>query len=155
MYSKDEVKELKAEFWQAFKKASKKHRGNSQKWVMQNTGIKGLQLKIELERNRAAVLLHLHGSRENRELLFEILEQYRKMLSGIWIDEEPIWEKRCKLEGYSDSAAIYFQKKEDFDLYDQKQWATILQFLIEKMDQLEKAFLEVKEVVKTEFKELS
>jgi len=58
MYSKEESKKLKKEFWTKFGGFSQKKRlslGLKKKWISHYTGINCLSLKFDFEKNKALV----------------------------------------------------------------------------------------------------
>lgn len=153
MFSKEEKAALTEKFWLELKHKSKQTFGKKHTWVLQNTGIKGLQLKFELSRSAAFVILQCHSSSaEKREWIYDILQQYHRVIADI-ATETPIWDKEGACEELADMPSVYY-KLEDVDYLQEKYWDTIQDFFVKHMKQLEDAFLEIKDVLKAEIKEL-
>ncbi len=95
MYSKDEIKELHLNFWQNFKSYCQTHQSlNYQKkrWILNETQIRGVALRFELERKNAKVIMELQNKQEDRRLqIFEILERYKVILQEGFVNSL-IWE---------------------------------------------------------------
>lgn len=153
MFSKEEKAALTERFWTTFKYKSKQKFGKRHSWVLQNTGIKGIQLKFEQSRSMALVVLQCHSpSAEKREWIYDILQQYHRVVADV-ATESPIWDKKANLPELGGMPSVYY-KLEDVDYLQEKHWETIHEFFIQHMKQLEEAFLEIKDVLKAEIKEL-
>lgn len=153
MFSKAEKQILTEEFWASFKFKCKQTFGNRHSWVLHRTGIKGLQLKFDLNRNNALVLLQCYGlSSENRALLYDILYQYHIVIADT-LEASPTWDKDGTLDGLEGLPSVYF-KLENVDYLQKKYWDEIHTFFMDKMKRMENAFLEIKDVLKVEAKAL-
>lgn len=153
MFSKEQKAALTERFWAEMKYKSKQAFGKRHSWVLQNTGIKGLQLKFELSRSTALVVLQCHSSSvEKREWIFDILQQYHRVVADV-ATEAPFWDKQGSLPELKGMPSVYY-KLEDVDYLQEKYWEAIHTFLIRYMQLLEEAFLEIKDVLKVEIKEL-
>ena len=84
MYSKDELKNLKLEFWEsfaAFCEVQPYLRGRKKTWVLYDTKVKGVELKFDATREGAFVILEVnHRSEEARLEMFERLTWYKDTL---------------------------------------------------------------------------
>ncbi len=153
MFSKEQRAELTERFWAGLKKESKDILGKRHSWILQNTGIKGIQLKFEVSRDTALVILQCYASSiEKREWTYDILQQYHRVIADI-AEEKPIWDKNGELAELNGMPSVYY-KLDDIDYLQEKHWQKIYQFFINYMFRLEKAFLEIKDVLKAEIKEL-
>jgi len=71
MYSKNEIKELHLSFWQNFKSYCETQSAlnfKKKRWILNDTQIRGLALRFELERDNAKVILELQNKQEDRRL---------------------------------------------------------------------------------------
>ena len=62
MYSKDELKNLKLEFWEsfaAFCEVQPYLRGRKKTWVLYDTKVKGVELKVDATREGAFVIIYI------------------------------------------------------------------------------------------------
>ena len=84
MYSKDELKNLKLEFWESFAAYCEVQpylRGRKKMWTLYDTKVKGVELKFDISRNGAYVILEVnHRSEELRLEMYERLTWYKEML---------------------------------------------------------------------------
>lgn len=151
MFSKEEKQALIEEFWASLKMKSKQKFGKRYSWILNKTGIKGLQLKFDLNRNSASVLLQCYGiAPEKRTILYDIVAQYHIVMENI-LEDSPIWDRVGALKEQKGLPSIYF-KIEGVDYLQKRYWDEIHSFLIDKMKQMEDAFLEIKDVLKAETK---
>ena len=63
MYSKDELRKLKTEFWESFAAYCEVQpylRRRRKMWVLYNTKVKGVELKFDATRNGAFVILEVN-----------------------------------------------------------------------------------------------
>ncbi len=153
MFSKEQKAELTERFWGGLKYETKQALGKRHTWVLQNTGIKGLQLKFEVGRSSALVVLQCYASsREKREWFFDILQQYHRVIADV-AEEVPTWDKYGELQELGGMPSVYYKLK-NVDYLQEKYWQEIYSFFIDYMYRLEQAFLEIKDVLKVEMKEL-
>lgn len=154
MFSKEDRIALTEEFWAELKQKSKQRYGKRHSWVLQKTGIKGIQLKFEIERDEALVVLQCHSpSKDRREWLYDILKQYYRVIADI-AGEAPIWDKEGDLETLQNMPSAYY-RLEKVDYLQRKYWEEIHEFFIVYMKKMEDAYLEIKDVLKNEIKDLS
>lgn len=155
MYSKDEIKELHLNFWQSFKSycvtqpilSLKKKR-----WILNDTQIRGVALRFEINRNNAKVILELQNKQEDRRLqIFEILERYKVVLEE-GFGNGLIWEFYHQREDNKQEVCRIYTQLENMDWHIQNQWPVVYNFFINNMLQLEENFLMVKESVKEELR---
>ena len=84
MYSKEELKKLKLEFWESFGAYCAVQpylRGRRKIWMLYDTKVKGVELKFDANREGAYVILEVNHREEERRLeMFERLTWYREAL---------------------------------------------------------------------------
>ena len=84
MFSKEESKQLREEFWDQFKTLSigrRKAKGLPGDWILTNTGVKALNLRFHVDREVAQVGIDLETRNMDKRIeLFEKLESVKKML---------------------------------------------------------------------------
>lgn len=153
MFSKEQKAALVDEFWNELRYKSKQKYGKRHAWVLKHTGIKGVQLKFEVSRNTALVLLQCHASStEKREWIYDILQQYYRVIADV-AEEPPVWDKLGALVELEGMPSVYYSL-DNVDYLQKKYWDEIHTFFIEYMKKLENAFLEIKDVLKVEIREL-
>jgi hypothetical protein len=149
MYSKDELKQLKKEFWEGFSiycshiPAMRKRKS---KFMLYNTKMKGVEMKFDATREGALVILEINHPDEARRLeLYEKFEQYKIIMEKDFADGL-IWDFAYVRESGEEVCRIYTSKT-GIDIHRRIQWMEFYKFMSEEMLKLEKAFRMVKEVI--------
>ena len=149
MYSREELKQLKKEFWEGFGiycslvPALKRRKS---KFMLYNTKMKGVELKFDATRSGASVILEINLS--NPKLRLEKYQQF-ELYKSTFEKQFPqglIWESSYIRECGTEVSRIYI-KKDDIDLHRRVQWIEFFQFMSAEMLKLEKAFKIVKEAI--------
>ena len=149
MYSREEVKLLKKEFWEGFGFFCANHPvlgKRKSKFMLYNTKMKGVELKFDANREGAFVILEFnHSSETDRLSKYEQFERY-KVLMEEEFPEGLIWDFAYRLETGNEVCRIYSQKT-GIDIHRRIQWMDFYRFMAEEMLKLERAFREVKDVI--------
>lgn len=141
MYSKEETQRLKREFWVTF--AEKYPR----KWVLYDTKIKDFSFKFFVDNKKAQVLIDIeHRNNEKRTAYFEKLEALKNILEEEFISDL-VFEKDYVLENGKTISRIWVEKS-GVGYSNRNHWDTIFDFYYEKMDALERFYLEYDEFIK-------
>jgi len=149
MFSKDEAKELRLEFWRKLENKTRRlpgQKGKKKKWIGDRTEIKGLDLRFDVDREKAIVALEINKRSEEKRL-----EMYERLEAAKTIFEEAfgkplIWDYLYEKENGKQVCRVYVEMKAD--IYIKEQWPDISYLLIDNMLRMEKAFLEVKDFLK-------
>jgi len=147
MFSKEEAKELRQLFWHKLENRTRRipgQKGKKIKWIFDETSIKGLDLRFDINRERAIVAMEVnHRSEERRLQLYEKLEACKSIIESEF--ENPLkWDYvYTKTEG-KEVCRVY-DELIPADLYQQDQWPVVMKFMIDRMIRMEKAFLEIKD----------
>ncbi len=153
MYSKEEIKKLRLDFWELFGKRCEVHpilKNRRRKWLLHRTKIKGVALRFEVGRKDAKVILELgHRNEELRLKAFEILERYKAIIEA-GFEEGLIWEFFHQREDSNQEVCRIFSVLEGVDFHRQNQWPDIYNFFIDNMLLLEENFLSVRDILKEE-----
>ena len=124
MYSKEELKNLKLEFWEsfaAFCEVQPYLRGRKKIWTLYDTKVKGVELKFDANRQGAYVILEVnHRSEDLRLEMFERLTWYKETLEQDF-PEGLIWDICFVRENGRQVARIYVAK-EGLDLHRRAHW---------------------------------
>ena len=149
MYSKEELKELKKEFWEGFGiycshiPALKRRKS---KFLLYNTKMKGVEMKFDATREGAFVILEINQHDEKARLeKYEQFENYKVLMEKDF-PEGLIWNFAYLRETGNEVCRIYTQKT-GIDLHRRIQWMEFYQFMAAEMLKLEKAFKIVKEAI--------
>jgi hypothetical protein len=135
MFSKEESKQLRHDFWTFFGK--RYHR----KWTLYDTKIKDVNLKFSMEKPRALVSIDI----EHEDEIFRHY-YYDKLLSLKTIMQEDIspdlvFDKNYILESGKEICRVYVYK-EPAKITKKTDWPEIYEFFHENMDKLETFFWE-------------
>ncbi|WP_010664758.1 DUF4268 domain-containing protein [Marinilabilia salmonicolor] len=149
MFSKEEAKELRLEFWQKLSNRTRRlpgQKGRKRLWIGDNTGIKGLDLRFDVGREKIIVALEINKKKEEDRLaLYEKLEAAKGLFEREF--EGPLnWDFAYTKDNGRDVCRVYVEQPGD--MYVRETWPEIFTFMIDRMIRLEKAFLEVKDYLK-------
>jgi len=149
MFSKEEAKNIRNEFWDSFKSFSARKRrksGKPAKWLMDSTGIKAVNLKFHVDTEIALVGIDIETiSLDRRIELFEKMEGLRKLLDEA-MEVPMIWELDYLRENGKSVSRIYTSIR-NVNIYQKETWPEIMSFFWEKMSRLEEFFLEYKDYI--------
>lgn len=150
MYSKEEAKEIREEFWDAFKQQSAGKRaakGLPGNWMLAQTGIKALNLRFHVDREVAQVGIDLETRNMDKRIeLYEKLESLKKLLEEA-MKSPLIWELEYIRENGKSVSRIYLQL-EGVDIYNRETWPRAFQFMYKNMMNLEAFFREYRDILK-------
>lgn len=144
MYTKEESKTLREEFWDTFNTLSRRKRLRNKlpgEWVLSRTGVKALNLRFHVDREVAQVGIDLETRNMDKRIeLFEKLESVKMVLEEA-MNEPMIWELEYIRENGKSVSRIYIQM-DGIDIYNKDTWQAAHQFMFERMSKLEAFYLE-------------
>lgn len=150
MYSKEEARQLRADFWEGFRRYTlprKRGKKLPPKWMMDKTGINALSLKFSLENGCAMVGIDIETrSMDKRLELYERLEAVKKLLHEA-MGKELIWELDYVRENGKSVSRIY-TIIHDVSIYERGCWGDIYKFFYQNMLNLEAFFEEYNDYLK-------
>lgn len=140
MFSKEESRKLREEFWIAFGKSYPR------KWLLYKTEVKGINLKFHFDLKNATVSMDVDGDLEKR------IENWEKItsLKSILLDEylpEAIFEDEYFLENQKEISRVYV-KKQGVSIHNKNTWQETMVFFYENMSRLEDFFIEYEDILK-------
>lgn len=140
MFSKEDSKKIREEFWTNFGKSY------PHKWVVYNTGIKEVQLKFTFNNEFAQVSLDIFSADEViQEYYFERIYALRTILKDEYLPDLKI-EKHYLLPEGKEVSRFYTQL-ETVNIHNKNHWLKVAEFLNEQMMLLETFFIEYKEYI--------
>ena len=148
MYSREEAKQLKQEFWTTFGQWSLRKRKSKGKgrWLLNHTGVRGYRLKFETEKKTKCVCLEIIDADEViREIRYEKLLELKSIFDEA-MDNELIWDKEFFLSPDNKIIRVYVQQH-GLTINNRQHWPKIFAFFYQKMDKLETVFEEYKELL--------
>lgn len=149
MYSREELKQLKKEFWEGFGTycsqipALKRRKS---KFLLYNTKMKGVEMKFDATRQGAFVILEINLTNEEARLeKYQQFENYKSLMEKQF-PEGLIWDFAYVREAGEQVCRIYTHKS-GIDFHRRIQWMEFYKFMADEMLKLEKAFKVVKEAI--------
>ena len=150
MYSKDELKNLKLEFWEsfaAFCEVQPYLRGRKKVWTLYDTKVKGVELKFDATRDGAYVILEVnHRSEDLRLEMFERLTWYKEMLETDFPDGL-VWDI-CFVRDTGKEVARIYTSKAGIDFHRRQDWGEFFSFMASQMYLLERNFMSIAEYLR-------
>lgn len=150
MYSKEELKTLKKDFWEGFDifcSNTYEFGIGKKKWILYDTKIKNVDLKFDATRNGAFVILEINHKNSNDRLnMFEKIEKYKNIIEPAF-EEKLIWDHAFIRETGNEVCRIYIQKT-GLDIHRRIQWMEFYKFMSNNMFRLEEVFEDIKDLIK-------
>lgn len=139
MFSKEESRKLREEFWIAFGKSFPK------KWILYKTKTKGLYFKFHFDVKKAMVSMDIDGSLERRIMLWEKLVTLKSILSNEFLPEV-IYEEYFILDNEKEISRIYVDL-DNVSIHNKNTWRETMEFLFDNMNSFENFFLEYRDII--------
>lgn len=150
MYSKEEIKKIRFDFWEGFQKFSSPRRrksGKPKEWVMQNTGIKAIDLKFHIDNKLASVSLDVVSkSIDNKVAYWNKLLGVKALLDSEF-NNELIWNDMHTLDSGKDIIRIAIVK-ESVGITRKESWQEVYQFFFNNMIKFEDFLEEYKDIIR-------
>lgn len=141
MYSKEDSRKLREEFWIAFGKSF------PTKWILYKTKIKGLSFKFHFDLKMAIVSIDVDTEFEQRIKIWDKLVALKSIIKDEYLPEA-VYEDFFVLENQKDISRIYVELK-DVSIHNKNSWRDTMEFLNQSMLQIEKFFDEYKEIIES------
>ena len=140
MFSKEESKHLRQEFWIAFGKSFPR------KWILHNTKTKGLFLKFHFDVKKAIVSLDVeHDNLEYRVALWEKLVSLKSIFITDFLKDAK-FEDSYILDNTKEISRVYVEKLA-VSIHNKNTWQETMKFFNESMHLLETFFEEYKDFI--------
>lgn len=140
MYSKEEAKKIRQQFWTMFGKRY------DRKWLLYDTKLKDVVLKFTFEDRRALVSIDInHDDDMFRAYYYEKLVSLRNVMSEE-VSDELIFEENYLLESGKMISRV-FVMLEGVKIQKQTDWPEVYDFFYNNMDKMESFFLEYKDFI--------
>ena len=116
-------------------------------WVLYNTKVKGVELKFDVNRQGAYVILEVnHRQEEQRLEMLEKLTWYKENLET-GFPEGLIWDI-CYVRETGKEVARIYTKKEGIDFHRREDWGEFFSFMAQQMYLLEGNFMKIAEYLR-------
>jgi hypothetical protein len=140
MYSKEEAKNVRQQFWTMFGKRY------DRKWLLYDTKLKDVVLKFSFEDRRALVSIDVnHDDTIFRAYYYEKLISLKNIMKEE-VSEELIFEENYILESGKTISRV-FVMYEGVKIQKQTDWPEVYEFFYTYMDRLESFFREYKDFI--------
>jgi hypothetical protein len=150
MYTNEESKSIRQEFWSRFENYSslrRRQKRKQSKFIMNRTGIRQLKLKFHLDEEKALVGIDIETKNMDKRLeLFEKLEQLKPILEEK-IGNDLIWEIEYILPTGKSISRLY-QQLNDVSIYEKDTWEKVFPFFYKNMMKIEEIFEEYRDFLK-------
>jgi hypothetical protein len=140
MFSKEESRRLKQEFWTSFGKSFPR------KWILYNTKLKGVSFKFHFDNKKALVALDLEDSLEHRIKYWEKLVALQSILKDEFLPEA-IYEEEFFLENGKEISRVYVPLGHKVSIHNKNTWQEVMVFFNDIMSRFEAFFLEYKDII--------
>lgn len=141
MFSKEESRLLRQEFWTSFGKSF------PNKWILYDTKIKGLSFKFYFDTKKALVALDIEGDLESRINHWEKLLSLKTILLNDYTPEA-IFSEEYILENGKEISRVYVPLKTKVSIHNKNTWRETMEFFNETMIKFESFFEDFKDIIK-------
>ncbi len=140
MFSKEESKQIRQEFWTNFGKEYPR------KWLLYNTKIKDVTLKFTFTSKKAQVSVDIEPHDEViRGYYYDKFISLKNILTTEYI-EDIVYDKSYQLDNGKIISRLYIEQTQ-VSVYNKNSWEKAMLFLAQNMEKLEKFFLEYKDYI--------
>lgn len=141
MFSKEESRILKQEFWTSFGKSFPR------KWILYNTKIRGLSFKFHFDTKSALIALDLEDDLENRINCWEKLITLKGILQSNYLPDA-IYSETYYLNNGKEISRIYLSLEQKVSIHNKNSWQEVMVFFNTNMILFETFFEEYREIIK-------
>lgn len=141
MFSKEESRLLRQEFWTSFGKSFPR------KWILYNTKIKGLSFKFHFDTKTASISLDLEDDLENRINCWEKLVALKNILQTDYLPNA-IYEEEYYLDNGKEISRIYLTLEQKVSIHNKNTWRDVMAFFNTNMAVFEAFFEDYKDIIK-------
>ncbi|MCD2259384.1 DUF4268 domain-containing protein [Psychroserpens luteolus] len=140
MFSKEESRLLRQEFWTSFGKSFPR------KWILYDTKIKGFSFKFHFDTKKALVALDLEDDLENRIIYWEKLQSLQSILREDYLPEV-YFEEEFYLDNGKEISRIYLPLNHKVSIHNKNSWQEVMVFFNETMSKFEAFFEEYRDII--------
>lgn len=140
MFSKEESRLLRQEFWISFGKSFPR------KWILYNTKLKGFSFKFHFNTKKALVALDLEDDLENRIKYWEKLQSLESILRNDYLSKV-IYEEEFYLDNGKEISRIYLPLDQKVSIHNKNTWQDVMIFFNETMSKFEAFFDEYRDIL--------
>ncbi|WP_405416052.1 DUF4268 domain-containing protein [Maribacter sp. Asnod1-A12] len=139
MFSKEDSRKLREEFWISFGKSF------PNKWTLYKTEVKGLSFKFHFDLKKAMVSIDVDTDFEQRIKVWDKLVALKYLLKDEYLPSA-IYEDFYILENQKEISRIYVDL-EQVSIHNKNSWRETMVFLNDSMLQIENFYKEHKDII--------
>lgn len=140
MFSKEDSKKIREDFWIFF---GKRH---PRKWLLYNTGIKDVVLKFSFDTKKALVSIDVASNDPvRRDYYFEKLAGLKKIMLEE-VSPGLIFDTEYTLDSGKTLSRVYLLQ-EGVSIHNKHSWPEVFEFFNTNMDKLETFFIDYKDFI--------
>lgn len=140
MFSKEESRILRQEFWTSFGKSFPR------KWILYNTKLKGFAFKFHFDTKKALIALDIEDDLENRIKYWEKLKALESILRDEYLPDV-VFEEEFFLENGKEISRVYLPLHEKVSIHNKNTWQNVMLFFNKNMDLFEAFFEEYRDIL--------
>ena len=141
MFSKEESKHLRQEFWTSFGKSFPR------KWLLYNTKIKGLTFRFHFDTKKAFIAMDINCDLEERIEIWSKLMSLKNILLSEYL-ENAFFDESHYLENGKEISRVFVPLEEKVSIHNKNTWQTVMLFFNEEMSKFESFFEDYKDFIK-------
>ncbi|BAO77045.1 DUF4268 domain-containing protein [Winogradskyella sp. PG-2] len=141
MFSKEEGRALRQEFWTSFGKSFPR------KWILYDTKIKGVAFKFHFDTKSALIALDLEDDLDNRINCWEKLVALKNIFLNDYIPKA-IFEEEYYLKNGKEISRIFLPLEQKVSIHNKNTWQAVMEFFNINMSLFETFFEEYKELIR-------
>ena len=149
MYSKKELSDLKADFWEAFSRFTSYYSieiGEDIKWKYYKTAVSGLEYKFELEKKYCSVILEVNAKPEERKIqIYNDLLSFKNIIVAD-IESDVVWEPKHDINN-SKYVSRFYVEQYGLNYLNRLHWPNIFRFMAKNMLEFQKATEDILEIL--------
>ncbi|MFH4965594.1 DUF4268 domain-containing protein [Gaetbulibacter sp. M235] len=139
MFSKEESRLLRHEFWTSFGKSFPR------KWILYDTKIKGFSFKFHFDTKTALVAIDLEDDLENRIKYWEKLQSLQSILKEDYLPEV-IFEETYILDNDKEISRVYVPLDKKVSIHNKNTWRDVMEFFNKNMSLFEAFFEDYRDI---------
>ena len=154
MYSRDEAKQLMTDFWNGFSNytlCQSVALKTPVEWMLYKTGIKGLELKFDLDCKWIRTVIEVNARNESRrQAIYAELQKYAPILETDlpatlhWTDNHKLAVGKPVMRAYCE--------RTDLNFHNRAVWPEMFRFMFDTMLPLQTNFADILPVLEEKFK---
>ena len=144
MFTKEESKRIRKEFWTAFGRMSKAKK--KRQWLLYNTKVKDVSLKFFADKNICGVAIDIEFKNSiKRHLFFESFIPL-KIVFNAEFASGLVWDKDYLLDNEKTISRVHYDL-ENVNIYKKEDWPKMFKFIFENMKKLEGLYIEHDDII--------